>query len=233
MLWIEDFAARCHEQLPEHVREALWCRGVTDEQMSQYGVGYMDEDLPLGVDYPPNFLEWAGGGSKLKDCFVLPLTSMLGKVRGLQFRAVSRQQKGYMDFFIDRSQSVLFGLGQAAPAIWETRKVCLIEGAFDLFPMQRVAPYVVSMLTARVSDQLVRALLRVASQVYVFFDDDAAGHRGRDKFVKYHGFRFETTVLDYPIGVVLSNGVRVKDPADLWEAWGDDRMVSFLQAQMR
>lgn len=233
MSWIENFSSRCHSQLQDSVREALWCRGVSDDQMDLYRVGYIDGILPPGPEYPEGFLEWSSGGSKLKDCFVLPLTDMLGEVKGLQFRAVSRDQKGYMDFFVDRSQAVLFGLGQAAPYIWETGRVCLVEGAFDLFPVQRIRPYVVSTLTARASDQLVRALLRVVKHVYLLFDDDAGGHRGRDKFVKYHGHRFETVSLDYPIGVVFSNGVRVKDPAELWEAWGDERMGSFLQPQMR
>jgi len=232
MAWIDSFTAQCHAALPEHAREALWGRGVTDEQMSLYQIGYIDRELPSDIEYPGAFLDWSLSGTKLEDFLVLPLTDWLGEVKGLQFRPLSREKKGYTDFILDKTQAVLFGLGQAAPEVWRTGKVCLVEGVFDLFPVQRAAPNVVAILTAKVRDDLVRSMLRMVQQVYLLLDDDEAGDRGRKNFHRFYGNLFDTREVTYPRGVVMANGVKVKDPGDLWEAWGDDRLVPFLRAQL-
>lgn len=232
MSWIDQFVGRCHLTLPDEVRESLWGRGASDEQIDLFRVGYINGELPSDIEYPNAFLEWSLDGSKLSDFYVFPLTDWLGDVKGVQFRPVPRDKKGYTDFFIDKTQAVLFGLGPAASSVWGTGKVCLVEGVFDLFPVQRVVPHVIATLTAKVSDALVRSLLRIAKQVHLLYDNDATGERGRDKFIRFYGSLFDTRVVEYPRGVVMSNGSRVKDPGDLWEAWGDDRVGPYLRSQL-
>lgn len=232
MTWIESLCAQCHSNLPDSAREALWYRGVTDDQMSLYRIGHLDRELPPEIEYPSHFLEWVRTGTKLQNNYVLPLTDWLGEVKGLQLRPVLREKKGYSDFVLDKTQAVLFGLGQAAPEVWRTGRVNIVEGGFDLFPVQRAAPNVIATLTAKVPEQLVRSLSRFVDRVGLFYDNDDAGRRGTEKFTRFYGSLFDTSVVEYPIGVVMSNGVRVKDPADLWEAWGDDRLIPFLQPQL-
>lgn len=229
MGWLDDFVARSHDLLDDRVRECLWARGVSDAQISSYRLGYVDRDLPSGL--PDDFLAWSDGGAKLKDSFVLPLTNPLGETLGVQFRAVDHEVKGYVDYFLHRSEPILFGYGQAAPFIWETRTVVLVEGAFDLFPVQRALPNVVATITAKVPGAFLRHLRRLVDSVFLVYDADTTGIKGHTDFVKEHGSEFGIRVFEYPPGLKRPNGKPVKDPSDLWEVWGDDRLVPFIKSQ--
>lgn len=229
--WFEILVDHAHESVTDEVREALWSRGASDEQIAQFKVGYLDGDLPP-AEYPTPFLEWSGNGRKLAGCFLFPLTNTLGEVRGFQFRPVDRTKKEYMDFFLNRAEPVFFGLGQAMPSIWTTGEAVLVEGAFDFFPAQRVHPGTISTLTAKVSDVLLRTLHRLVRRLFLFYDGDQLGRRVSEKFLKEHGPEFDVLrAITYPFGVTL-NGKPIKDPADLWEAWGDDRFNPYLKSQL-
>ena len=231
-MWSAAFASSCADSLSEDTRELLWLRGVSDEQIAQFQVGYIDGFLPEG-DYPEAFLKWSGGGSKLVNSFVLPLTNWLGEVKGFQFRSADRSVGGYMDFFLDYKEPVFFGLGQAAPFVWSTGEVCVVEGAFDLFPVHRVLPNTISTLTAKVTLQLIRSLRRLVDRVYVFYDNDSAGIKASAKFAETYGPVLDIRRIEYPIGVLMSNGHKVKDPNDLWEVLGDHKLADHLRLQMR
>lgn len=201
-------------------------RGVSPEQMLQYQIGYLDRELPKGM--AESFLEWSKGGEKLDDVFVLPLTTALGVVRGFQFRHVDRDRSGYMDYFIDRREACLFGLRQAITSMWESRSVYLVEGAFDLFPIQRATPNVVATLTAYTNKNTIRLLRRIIQRVWVGYDMDTPGRDGCKKFERHHGRDFEVYTVSYP----RVHGAPMKDPGELWEAWGDAQMIPFIHSTM-
>jgi len=227
MTWLDDFVGHAAGNLTERAREALWARGVTDEQTSLFQIGYLDRELPEGIDFPPGFLDWSFRGGKLDDVFVLPLTNTLGEIHGLQFRHVDRERTGYMDF-IEKGDLVLFGLGQAIPHIWETRSILLVEGGFDLFPVQRFYAPTVATLTARVVDPLVRILRRLVDRIWLGYDMDDTGRKASARFVRQHGEEFgHVGIVDYP-RVCMVDGKLSKDPSDLWEAWGDQKFSAFL-----
>jgi DNA primase len=231
MGWIDDFVGFAQGQLDDRVREALWARGVSDEQIQSFQLGYVDRSLP-DLPFSTDFREWSGSGSKLEDSYVLPLTNPLGQILGLQFRSVERGTSGYMDYFLTRAEPVLFGLGQAMPFIWREETALVVEGGFDLFPVQRVLPYAFSTLTSKVGETVLRMLRRLVRQVYLFYDADSAGRSASRDFVKETGPEFARS-LDYPHPMVtLPNGKAVKDPADLWEAWGDEQLAPYLRAQI-
>lgn len=229
--WTEDFLSRC--ELPEDRREELWARGVSNWQIETYRIGYLDSGLPE-LELPTTFTKWSHGGKRVEECFVFPLTNWLGEIQGFQFRPADRERKGYMDYFLDRKQAVSFGLGPAGLSVWETRRVCIVEGVFDLFPVQRLVPWVVSVLTAKVANQFARSLSRVVDEAFLLLDDDAAGRLGTERFLKYYqGWFRSVEVIRYPTGVSTCTGSRVKDPGDIWEAWGDERFASFFGPQLR
>jgi DNA primase len=196
-------------------------------------IGSISGELPSSIAFPEEFRKKYKGTSLLDDSYVLPLTNPAGETTGVQFRAVSRETKGYSDYFTSRLEPTLLGLGQAIPHIWETGKVCLVEGGFDLFPVQRVLPYTVPTLTAKVTELLARWLHRMVHTVILFYDNDSAGRAATSDFLKGYQDDFEIRVIEYPVGVRLMNQRPVKDPADLWEVWGDDKFSSYLKRQVQ
>jgi len=228
MEWLEQLALVAHEQLGDRVREALWTRGVTDEQIELYGLGHLDKNLPP-LSYPPEFLEWSWNGRRLDDVFLLPLTNTLGQVKGLQFRHVDRARSGYSDYIPYEDEPVLFGLGQAMPHVWETESIWLVEGGFDLFPIQRVYPEVVATLTARVTSGFSRLLRRLAKEIWLAYDMDDTGRKMTREVVQTYGRDFSIHPVNFPRPLRPDGKARAKDPSELWEVWGDRRLGVFLR----
>jgi len=229
MGWLDDLIGYSQESLGEREREALWMRGVSDSQIAEFRLGCLDRQLP-DLKGATSFLKWSSDGDKLRDVFVFPLTNALGDIKGVQFRHVDREEKGYIDFFESQEEPVLFGLGQAAKAIWETESIFLVEGTFDLFPVQRVHAQTVATLHAGVSEDMMRWLRRNVARVWLGYDNDDPGLRASREFRREHGDEFETRIVEYP-KVKMVNGRRTKDPSDLWEVWGDGRLGTYLRKQ--
>ena len=230
MTWIEDLTAHAHGQVNDRVREALYGRGVSDEQIDQFRIGYLDRTLPELPDLAEPFLRWCHRGEKLDDVLVLPLTNALGTVMGLQFRHVERERSGYQDWLPYKEEPVFFGLGQAMPAVWKTGEVTLVEGGFDLFPIQRHIPGVVATLTARVSTTFVRFLRRLVRRIWIGYDADPTGRKAGLQFAREYGREFEVKIIDYPKVSFMGSGRLIKDPGELWEVWGDEQFAKFLQS---
>lgn len=224
-----DFVAACSQNIPDRVREALWTRGVTDEQIALYSLGYVARKLP-DAGYPESFTKWCAVADRIDDVFVLPLTNALGEVRGLQLRHVDRDRAGYMDFLEVNDEPILFGLGQAASHLWSSRTVYLVEGGFDVFPIQRVFPGTIATLTSRVTDSLLRLLRRLVTRVVLGYDMDSAGRKACERYQKQLTGEFDIRVVTYPRVHMVGTGKLAKDPGDLWEAWGDTRFQEFVRS---
>ena len=227
MSWLENLTLFAYGQMPDFAREALWDRGVSDEQIELYRIGYLDVELIDGI--PMDFLKQIKNGALLDKVFLLPLTTALGEVRGFQFRHVDRARGGYTDYFVDRREACLFGLGQAMRSIWDSRSVYLVEGAFDLFPIQRATPNVIATLTAYAPASLVKLLKRiVVEKVWVGYDMDEPGLKGRKQFAHNYKSSFKVYTVRYP----KVEGNFIKDPSELWEVWGDSLMIPYVQGSM-
>ncbi len=227
MYWLDDLVTHASTQLDDRVLDELYTRGVTDDQIKMYQIGYVNKVLPP-ADYPIEFLKWCWEGARLKDMYVFPLTSPLGDVRGVQFRHVSRDEKGYLDYSEDRGEAVLLGLGQAMPHIWRTGEILLVEGGFDLYPIQRFVPQTVATITAKVSGAFLRVLRRLVKTIWLAYDKDPPGRKAAARFMKEHGDEFHIVDVDYPCPI-MPNGKHSKDPSELWEMWGDTRLGPYLQ----
>lgn len=225
MSWADDLVKQCHGNLTDGYREALYFRGVTDDQLDLFEVGvFEDKYLP---QTPPTFHEWwAGWKSRLKTCYMFPLTSWSGKVCGFQFKAM--EGKVYTDHFFDSSAPAYFGLKQAAKHVWETGELTITEGVFDFFPVQRVIPGTISTLTAKFPSDLSRATRRFCHTLHVFYDRDEAGRKAWDNIRKYEKKAYKLHDVPYPNGVVKPDGKPIKDPGDLWETVGDQTLSEYL-----
>lgn len=232
MTWFDTLTQFAQNSLTDREREALYVRGVTDEQIAQFRIGYVAGQLPelQGAD---DFLRWCKGGEKLDDHFVLPLTTTTGAIRGFQFRYVNRDRKGYQNYMPYKEEALLFGLSQAMPHVWASESIWLVEGAFDLFPIQRHFPSVVATLTAKVPDSLVQVMRRLVQTVWVGYDMDAAGKAATRQFEREFRGEFRVCPVYYPVVTAYGADRPVKDPAELWEAWGDEQVGKFIQTVLR
>jgi len=228
MTWLDDFATRAHACLSERVLEALSERGVTEAQARQYQVGHVAGSLPDDIDFSVPFRAWCLGGRKLPDAYVFPMTNTIGQVKGFQFRSVDRGRKDYRDYIEDHTEIALFGLAQAAPFMWENRSAFLVEGTFDIFPIQRAFAGVIPTMTAGATEPLVRVLRRLVKDVWTGYDMDTPGRRACVEFSKTYGRDFTCHPVVYP-KALLRNGRAAKDPSDLWEAWGSTEVERFIQ----
>lgn len=231
MTWPADLTRFAQQQLTDRERDALYARGVTDEQIASYRIGYLNRRLPA-LEGADEFLQWSHRGARIDDMFVLPLTTVTGEIKGFQFRHVDKDRKGYTDFFVAQDEPVFFGLAQAMPHVWTSESVVLVEGAFDLFPLQRYAPFIFATLTAKVTLPVVRLLRRLVRRVWLGYDMDARGRKACFDFAKEYGREFDTHVVVYP--KIFKPGSRelLKDPGDLWEAWGDAGVAEFVKSLM-
>jgi DNA primase len=229
MSWVNELVALAHEAVDEE-RLTLWGRGVSDLQIEEFQVGYLEE-VPESLSEDSEFLAWVRRKGLCK-ALVFPLTNPLGEVKGFQFRVVRQGKSVYSDYFLSEEEPVYFGLAQAIPSIWETRRIFLVEGCFDLFPIQRVLPYTIATLKAGVSESLVPLLRRLVDQVWMGYDNDIVGRKHAYGFAKEHGQEFDVQVVRYP-EVRLADGKKAKDPGNLWEAWGDDGLRDFLRRTMQ
>lgn len=229
MTWADALVRFSQDQLGDRERDALYARGVTDEQIRLFRVGYVNRHLPA-LEGAEEFTKWSHQGARLEDMFVLPLTTITGVVKGFQFRHVDRERKGYTDYFLSQDEPAMFGLAQAVPSMWDTENVFLVEGAFDLFPIQRHVPWVFATMTAKVTVPVARVLRRFVRRVWLGYDMDARGRKASKEFVQEYRKEFETHVVSYPKVCRLGSTEPIKDPGDLWEVWGDDQIRTFLHS---
>jgi DNA primase len=227
--WLEDLVSFAQECLDDREREALYLRGVSEDQIERYRIGYLDRELP-DADYPQRFTDWwEKHRSQLDDSLVLPLTTPLGMVGGFQLRHVQQSRRGYMDYLSIKDEACLFGLAQAMPAVWASESIWLVEGAFDLFPVERHLPNTVATLHAGINGTLWRVLRRLVKQISLAYDGDSAGREaswGIAKGDKAKGF--DVKVIKLPRVPIRGTLKSTKDPNELWEAWGDQRLGVFL-----
>lgn len=229
-MWIETFTKFAQESLTgERELEALWSRGVSDDQILNFRVGYIGT-LPQSIlrTVSEDFSQW-WQRKGTRDVFVFPLTNPLGQIKGFQVRKVDRDQRGYSDWILSKEETVLFGLSQSTPHLWSSEKVVLVEGVFDFFPVQRVYPNSISTLTAAVSQPLSRFLKRMVKEVWFCYDSDSAGFKGVKDFTDNHLQDFSRVLTSSLPRVKMFSEKLAKDPSDVWEALGDERFGVVLR----
>jgi DNA primase len=227
---MEDLVTSAHAAMSSEIRQQLWVRGVSDEQIDCYRMGCLaGARLPESIDCAPSFRAWwAVHRRRFRNALVFPLTSTLGATHGLQFRDVNSRIRGYLDYYEYKEEPAFFGLAQAMPGVWATEEIWLVEGVFDLCPIQRHVSNVVATLHAGVSKQLARVLHRIARTLVIAYDMDSTGRKVSYDLARDMKGLFEVVILKLP-RVRLATGVPAKDPNELWSAWGDATLGAFLQ----
>jgi DNA primase len=227
---MQAFTEEAHRRFTAESRESLWQRGVSDEQIDGFTIGILPgAKLPAGVECDPRFVSWWGAHkAHFKNPLVFPLTTALGVIHGLQFRDREERIRGYLDYFESKEEAAFFGLSQAMPSIWDTESVWLVEGVFDLCPVQRHVPNVIATLHAGVSAQLRRLLQRVVRKLIVAYDMDSTGRKVAYDLARELKDQFDVKVVAFP-RVTTASGRVTKDPNELWSVWGDQSLGAFIK----
>jgi DNA primase len=115
------------------------------------------------------------------------------------------------------------------PRVWVSRRILLVEGGFDLFPLQRYFPEITASLTAHVSQSLVRVLQRVGvTDLWLGYDNDKTGQESAERVRKQYGKSFKLHFLRFP-KIRTVYGGETKDPSDLWELFGEHEFGNRIQ----
>ena len=171
-------------------------RGLTDEIIKRFGLGYSPDewraftDYALKNGYSKEVLEKTGltivkEGDKMYDRFrgrvTFPIYSISGRVLGFSCRILSKEKQAakYVnspDSEIYNKSNILYGLFQAKNAISRTGKCYLVEGNLDVVSMHQsgVENTVASCGTSLTVEQ-VRLIRRYTPNVTIVYDSDGAG----------------------------------------------------------
>lgn len=195
-------------------------RGVADDQIESLGIGFIPEsEWPPYVDTEKassdelHYWEKSNKGSRLKGKLLFPLTNALGSVRALQARTPDEDTKDYWKYYLPKAEvdAVFYGTSVAMQHIWESRSVVLVEGIFDLPPVQRVFPNTICLGTATVTERQMKFLKRYVDSVKIMADNDKQGRKFFSRFYQDQKLNFKS------IEKVQYSG---EDPADSWARLG-------------
>ena len=171
-------------------------RGLTDEIIKKFGLGYSPDewraftDYALKSGYSKEVLEKTGltifrEDGKMYDRFhgrvTFPVYSISGRVLGFSCRILSKEKQAakYVnspDSEIYIKGHILYGLFQAKNAISRADRCYLVEGNLDVVSMHQsgVENTVASCGTSLTVEQ-VRLIKRYTPNVTIVYDSDAAG----------------------------------------------------------
>ena len=200
-------------------RNYLAMRGVTPEQMAEFGLGLSEaagQQLArqFGSRFAPEILEPSGlvmkrqDGSGFFDRFrgrlMFPIHNESGKVIGFGGRALrSGDEPKYLnspETPLYRKSYVLYNLHRAKDAIRKSDYAVLVEGYMDAIGVYSagVRNVVASCGTALTNTQ-VRALKRHSGRIVVNFDPDAAGANAAERSIQMlldEGFQVRVLELE-------------------------------------
>ncbi len=221
------------------VLDYLYKRGLEDATIREFRIGFAPDKFDALY---PLLLKKASKDSLLKSGLIsakkigsdevydkfrqrlmFPIFDSFGKVCGFGGRALSSDQvPKYLnssDSPIYNKSGLLYGLSHAKKHIKDEDKIVIVEGYFDvILPYQAGVKNIVAVCGTALSNNHVRIIKRLTSNVVTSFDTDDAGFEATKR--AYFLFQKEGIL------VKTVNGLTGKDPADfVKEKVGDFKSV--------
>lgn len=233
-----------HPQQGSAAREYLAQRGINDDSVKRFQIGYAPDGWdgllrgPVGRKYPPEQLSLGGlvkkrdNGPGFYDTFrnrlMFPIRDDSGRVIAFGGRVMpgSQDPAKYLNSpetpLFSKSRCV-FGLDLGKQKIVETRTAVVVEGYTDVVMAHQFgASNVVSILGTAMTEQHVNVLRRFADRIVLLFDADTAGDAAVDKAVGL----FLTQEVDIAVAA-MPQGV---DPDEYLLAHGTDAFNKVISA---
>ena len=188
----------CHPKWGKNARTYLEQRGVPQEFVERYRLGYAPATEQTGWSYlfeqltgkgiSPEVLEQVGlavrkdrGGhyDRFRSRILFPIHDMTGRVVAFGGRILGEGQPKYKtspESPIFEKSRLLFGLQQHRQAIRQARKAIVVEGNFDLLSLVvHGVENVVAPLGTALTRSHIHSLRSYGDEVVLLFDADAAG----------------------------------------------------------
>ncbi len=245
--WAAHEFHQCLLDLPiaEEARRYLGERGLEDETVRGYGLGYaprvgdwlvqraetagIDLDLLETVGLIAPRTERPGHYDRFRDRVIFPIKDIRSQVVAFGGRILpgsplaSRAPKYYnsSDTPLFSKSEHLYGIDQARQAAAKGGWIAVVEGYTDVLMAHQmgVFPVVATMGTA-LNAKHVQQLRRLASRVVLVFDADAGGNTGVDRALEiFSGHEMDLAVATLPEGL---------DPCDLLLDQGPEAFVEVL-----
>lgn len=201
-------------------------RGAKEESLAQLGVKTWQAMTEASPD--PEFNERYGAlGERLGDWILWPLYSPRGRVIGCAGRRGT--EKNITRYLLPEAhwQPIWTGLTPETMArIWAGADVWVVEGIFDLFPLEWAIPatdVVLGSERAKLTDKHVEFLRRFCrGWVRMVYDNDEAGQHGVHGFIDDNGKKRWGALqrLDRVKVKAVSMTYRGKDPGEVWNHGG-------------
>lgn len=187
-----DFFIQQLQQCP-HAQTYLQQRGLSDDIIAYYGLGYAPESwqaLAQAFQPYPNQALIDGGmvidnDGKQYDRFrhriMFPIRDVGGKIIGFGGRVLDDSKPKYLNSpdtsLFDKGKN-LYGLYEARHAIRQKGKILVVEGYMDVVALAQFGiEYAVAALGTATTSEHIKILMRQADNVYFCFDGDAAGQK--------------------------------------------------------
>jgi len=211
---LSQVAQYCHDKLNNTARQYLAGRGVSNEFIEAFGLGFSPfevEDMVsvLGRD---NLLKagviFESEGEKIysliRNTITFPFINHHGKVVSVSFRPIQSNEviknknlRKYWHITFTKG-SFLYGINRARDAIREQKVAIAVEGQFDVivshqFGFTNTVGVVGSALTA----QQIKLISRSTKNLIVVFDGDEAGQKASEKvrLIETEGLTIKTARL--------------------------------------
>jgi DNA primase len=188
-------------QAGRSAREYVAGRGITEETMRRFRLGFSPGDLHWlhrflrGKNYSEEFLAQSGLFSRkyptisiFSGRLMFPITDRRGRTVAFGGRSMDEREPKYInspETKLFHKRSTLFGLSEARKEIRSEGEVLVTEGYFDVLSFfEAGVPRAVAPLGTSLTEEHVRTLGRSADRVTLVFDDDEAGQRAAYRAIR-------------------------------------------------
>ena len=224
MSWLAEALAAC--TLSSEGYEYLMGRAARRETIEQSRLttwACTSEVVP-----EPVFVDRYGPhGEQLEGRLICPFWSPRGAILGFEARRLDR--KDLSRYLLPEAawQPIFFGTRTAMPKIWAGAELWIVEGQFDIYPLEWVVPPENAILgagRAKLTDKQVEFLCRFPPKmINMAFDTDEAGRKGTLGWADAAGKR-HWGALDVlqRAGLPCRDWIYEggKDPGEIWDRGG-------------
>ena len=213
MTWIQE--ALSSLTLTEEAEGYLLGRGAKSDSYENMGEGVWSKSPSPCED--PDFVERYGPyGESLEGLLVCPLYTPRGEPVGFEAKSM---RKKYLTRYLVRPKAdwnpIWIGRTDAAEKLWSGGEAWIVEGRFDLYPLEWVIPpedVVLASVRAALTRKHIEYLRRLGVFVNVVYDNDETGRVGTEKALHW------LKRAGVPCRKVSYSGG--KDPGEIWDQGG-------------